>query len=186
MNTGYQTVAGRHCVTLVKDGAYSFHRLDMGITQVSIRPSAAGMYYSGTWYADETLKTQIHSYGVAVSVVNMPDSTFTALGSGASWTSFRGATLENGAPMTGCIVGGILKEGAANDARAKTTIYAATYVMLEDGSVFLGEKTAAYSLYDVMKLLDETAYAANAEALEKFYAAWEDPMKNWDFTHIGK
>ena len=186
VNTGYQTVAGRNCVTLVKDGVYSFHRLDMGITQVSIRPSAAGMYYSGTWYADATLKAQIRSYGVAVSVVKMPDSAFMELGSGAAWTAFAGSTLENGTPMTGCIVSGILKTGAANDERARMKIYAATYVVLEGGAVLLGEKTADYSLYDVMKLMDETAYAANAEALEKFYKTWEYPMKNWDFTNIGK
>jgi hypothetical protein len=158
----------------------------MGITQVSIRPSVAGMYYSGTWYADELLKSQLLSYGVAVSVRSMPDAGFMALGSGASWTSFEGATLENGKPMTGCIIGNILKTGADNENRANIKIYATTYVQLADGTLILGQGNTAYSLYDIMKVLDETAYTANAEALEAFYATWQDLMKNWNFTHIGK
>ena len=88
-------------------------------------------------------------------------------------------------PKTSAMVANIFKAGEDNDKRGKMPIYAASYVTFKDGTTVLGEG-ADYSLYDVMKLADANAYEANREALEAFYAAWEDPMKNWNFTNIGK
>lgn len=191
MNEGIVSVAGKDYCTVNDKGTYSFHRLTMGISSVSVRPSITGIYYRGTWQMDDTLAAKVKSFGVAVSVVDMPDESFMSTDPDTLWTKFDSSALESGKPITSVMISGILKDSAAdNDSRGRTEIYAATYMVLDDGTqdglLLVSNKEVKYSLYDVMKLLDENAYDANSEALENFYADWTDPMADWGFTNIGK
>jgi hypothetical protein len=163
----------------------SFHRFEQRICGATIRPSVAGIYYTAQWNCDEVLSGKIASFGVAVSVKDMPGTDFRA-DLDTLWTTFSGSEFANGAQKTSAIISGILKEGKDNDARGKMDIYACAYVILADGTVLTSADGAAYSLYDVMHLAEDTAYETNKEALADFYNTWKDVMQNWDFQKIGK
>ena len=161
----------------------TFHRFTQAITGVSVRPASAGMYYGATWWCDEVLMQQVESFGVAVSLQDMPGAEFDQ---DTRWTSFAGKDFLCGKEATGVLIDHILKDGADNQSRGTQKIYAASYVVLKDGTKLLSHEAVSYSLCDVMQLLDEKAYAENMAALEAFYARWEDPMANWNFVNIGK
>ena len=177
------TLAAAPGYVALKDN--SFHRFEQTISGVSIRPSEAGVYYTGKWSCDEVLAANIASFGVAVSLKDMPGADFRS-DLDTLWTSFGGSQLENGVQKTSAIISGILKEGKDNDTRGKTDIYAVSYVILTDGTVLTGTDNIAYSLYDVMRLAEDTAFETNKEALNAFYNTWKDVMASWDFQKIGK
>lgn len=168
------------------DGA-SFHRITQCISSASIRPSLAGIYFRGIWQMDETLRSKVGTHGVAVSVVDMPTADFMTADNDTLWTEFDADELVSGQPITSAIISNILEEGnTKNDERGRTKIYAVTYLTLKDGRTVFCDEGVSYSLYDLMKLLDENAYAENQETLKDFYKNWSDPMAGWDFVNIGK
>jgi len=182
------TVDGETYCMLPESEGYSFHKLDMQLTGVSLRPSTAGIYYNGTWQLDAALKSKVKSYGIAVSLTDMPTAEFDA---DTLWTELSPDTLESGKNQTSVIIENILRQDAGdNDARGKQKIYAAAYIVLDDGTEtghrVVTHTAAAYSLCDVLMLLDENAYADNQAALEDFYSTWSDPLSTWGFANIGK
>ena len=144
------------------------------------------MYYVATWNCDEVVADRIASYGVAVSLVDMPDATFNTTDADSLWTSFGKTGFVSGQAQTSVMIANILKTGENNDTRGKAPIYAAPYVILEDGTKLVATDEVSYSLYSVMHAAEETAFEANADKLNAFYALWEDTMKNWEFQKIGK
>ena len=73
-NAGKYTVDGIDYYMVASDTGYSFHRLDMRITKVSMRTTTGGIYYWADWDCDTTLAAKIASYGIAVKLNNMPDA----------------------------------------------------------------------------------------------------------------
>lgn len=178
-------------VKMEKEGVYSFHRLDMRVNGIAIRPVVAGVYFSCIWNCDETLSDNIRSFGVAVSVKDMPMTDFRSDGD-TMWSAYGKDAFVKGEARNSVLIQHILREGnALNDGRGKTDIYVAPYLIVEDGTqngaAAVAEKVTAYSLYDAMLLMDGTdLYNANMTKLEEFYAQWKDPMSGWGFQNIGK
>ncbi|MBR4863820.1 MAG: hypothetical protein IKU07_04525 [Oscillospiraceae bacterium] len=185
-NQALTNVGGKDYVTLNESGTLSFHRLEMGIHGVTLRPSVAGFYYTGLWQMDDYLATKAYGFGVAVSTAGAPTVELMAQDQ-VLWTAFKGEDLKNGTPITGALIANVLKEGERfNDVRGRTSVFGATYLALADGTVLLSEDSVNYSLYDVMQALDETAYAQNADALNAFYNTWKDVLSGWQLQNIGK
>ena len=185
-NQALTNVNGKDYVTLNENGTLSFHRLEMGICGVALRPSVAGFYYTGLWQMDDYLATKAYSFGVAVSTAGAPTVELMAQDQ-VLWTAFNGEDLKNGTPITGALIANVLKEGERfNDVRGRTSVFGATYLALADGTILVSEDSVNYSLYDVMKALDETAYAQNADALNAFYNTWKDVLSGWQLQNIGK
>ena len=188
----------------VKTSAGTFEPLTLGISGVSFRPSASGIYYRAKWSAGENLQTQIATFGVAVSLQDMPGVDFETAGTDL-WTQFAGPaytltdkenTFQNDTERTSAIIAGILRSAedgatadrvAKNGAYAEMDIYAAAYITFADGSTVVSGEEVAWSLRDVMQALDtQERYEANKEALDGFYADWESVMSGWNLTWIGK
>ena len=185
-NATLTQVCGKDYVALQEGDAWSFHRLEMGITNISLRPSVAGFYYTGKWQMDQTLAANIYQFGVAVSTAGAPTQELMAHNQ-LLWTQFRAADLQNGTPITGAMIENIFKEGEKyNDVRGRTSVFGATYLALTDGTVLISDNFVNYSLYDLMKLLDESAYAQNEEALNGFYQQWKSVLAGWNLQNIGK
>ena len=185
-NAPMTEVNGKNYVTLCKDGLYSFHRLEMGISGVGLRPSIAGIYYNSTWNMDSTLADELQSFGVAVTLSGAPTPELMAQDK-VIRTVFGQEDLQNDTAITGVMIANIFKEGEeTNDERARRKVYGATYLTLKDGTVLVSRDSVAYSLYDVVKLADETAYADHAQSLESFYAQWESVLSAWELKNTGK
>lgn len=58
------------------DSTYSAHRLDIKIKAVNLRTSTAGLYYTAEYKCDAALAKKVASYGVGLSVREMPTADF--------------------------------------------------------------------------------------------------------------
>ena len=187
------TVCGKRYIATADDTRATFHRLENKITNVALRPSADGIYYTGAFGCDASLAGNIASYGVAVSTVNAPDTDFMT-DEDTLYTRFDGTTLEGGANVTGVLVSGILKEedrnADLNSAYGQMPIFAASYLVTKDGTVILGE-SVAYSLRDVMTAVDDLIvndplnYRVLTNPMRDFYGKWDGKgVETWDFQKI--
>ena len=185
---------GNRYVAVVEDGVATYHRLDMQITGVSIRPSADGMYYTGKWSCDDTLKGMIANYGVVASTEKMPTEEF-ATDEDNLWTALKKDTFESGATQNGAVISGIMKTDNrtedVNNEYGKKPVYAKAYVTFTDGPTYISDDNIHYSLYDVMKGLDgliesnPTKYRRYTLSARNFYETWKDMgMGSWRFKKI--
>lgn len=199
---------GNKYVAVVEDNAVTYHRLGMGVTTVSLRTSACGIYYKVAYYCDSVLASKITSYGVVFSVNNMPGADFlTEKGDINLYTSCTpDADFGSGTVATSGSVFNIMKEdneAQDNADRGEMAIYANPYVVT-GGEVTVGDtvnagKTVAddgfdgiaCSLLDVMTLLDEklasdpTNYRRYTMTLRSFYEQWKEAgMQDWQFEKI--
>ena len=189
---------GKQYISVAEAEGYSFHRIQAQITDVALRPSAAGLYYTGSFGCDETVGASIISYGVAVSTVNMPGADFMN-DEDTLYTQFEGSTMENGSKKTGVLVSGILKEERSaelNSAYGQMPVFATAYLQLKDGTIILSDTEShnddiAYSLYDVLSTLDKLImedpinYRKLTNPLRAFHTQWKDDgMGDWKLNKI--
>ena len=173
------------------------HPLDMKITGVSLRPSAAGIYYTGRWIGDDVTSQLVESYGVAVSTAVIPDKDFMALGSKCLWTT-QTDTLDGSTNDYSVLISGIMKTlaqdpdrtAAENKQNGETRIHAVAYVKLKSGDVLLSD-SVSYSLYDVMKDIDGRIvndpihYRKYTNTMRSFHDQWADfGMGDWSFDKV--
>lgn len=182
----------------ITDGnTVTYHRLHMKLTDVVLRPSSVGLYYKGIWQCDSVLAAQIKTYGIAVSLADMPGEDLLTDGD-TLVAGYPGHTLADDA-CNSVLVNDIFREDSAaweNKSRGQMPIYAVAYVELSDGKTYTTDKTGneddiCYSLYSFLSAADRaiTADPAGYRKAEKqlwdFYAKWEDKgVGNWKFDHI--
>ena len=196
VNTYDMTTApnGNRYVAVAEGDKVTYHRLGMKITGVSIRPSADGMYYTGKWSCDDTLKGLIANYGVVASTESMPTEAF-ADDADNRWTAFTQETFQSGAAQNGAVISGIMKTADRtedqNNEYGKKPVYAKAYVTFENGPTYVSDDNIKYSLYDVMKGLDgliettPTKYRRYTLPARNFYETWKTMgMGSWKFNRI--
>lgn len=166
-------VDGKNYFALREDDTYTFHRLDMDITGVTLRPEKAGLYYTAQWQCDEALAKKVEAYGVAMSLAGVPGNDF-ATDRTTMYTRQTG--VEGGITGNGVLVKEILKSVRPdkNSDYAQKPIYAVAYVTV-DGQNYTG-KAESYSLHDMLKMLSDNIYEyySKAEALSNFMDYWDD------------
>lgn len=187
-------------------GAYkTANAVRVKLTQVSIRPSAAGIYYSADVKFNRNVAGVNAVSGVALSTKDAPGDSF--LGEDDNcWTAFA---AEAGADFsrvgTSCLVKNIMADGAeasVNAARGALDIYANGYVKVTvDGKdiVLMAENTndVVFSLKTVMQNFDTKLAAelqnyangtgelsADGQKLLAFYETWEAAMNGWGLNNV--
>ena len=186
-------VDGMPYVMIEENGVYTFHCMGVKLSGVSIRPSSSGIYYTGQWNYDEKLEKFVKTFGVAVSLVEMPTETFMNA-EHCLYTGYNASELSSGVQKTGAIIEDILDEtktALKNDRRGKMPIYAQAYVTLTDGTVIVGNNGQDESLYSSMTRLDQLIkedillskdYLGTAR---DFYNKWKDKgMSGWKLKNI--
>lgn len=185
---------------------YTFHPLSIAITGVTVRPESAGMYYRATIQCNNTVKAEIDTYGVAVSVAKMPGTNFDVIGSQALYTSYNDPTMfKSGEAFNGVLINNIMAAGKDdNETRAQKNIYANAYVYIkgiadpimadEDNQ---GNTTATEGFngvvrnlkglmpaVDAMFAVDGKLDADQKNALIEMYKKFESVMGAWELTNI--
>ena len=188
---------GIRYLTMAEGNVVTAHPLDMKITGVSLRASEAGIYYTGTWIADEVTSGLIESYGVAVSTAMKPDETFMEIGKPCLWTTQTGE-LDRDTQQYSVLISGIMKTlaqdadrtAAENKRNGETKIHAAAYVKLKTGELLVSE-CASYRLYDVMNMVDglimsdPIQYRKYTNPMREFYDKWDEfGMGDWSFNKV--
>ena len=196
---------GNRYIAVSEGATTTMHRLAMELTEVTLRPSAAGLYYKATYHCDQVLTQLVDSYGVVLSTNNMPGADFlTETGDINRYTVAK--NFQSGVTVTSGSVFGIFKEertAAQNDQLGKLKVYANPYLKLAigEGMILVSDtencgKTAAdatfnghaYSLQDVLNLVDGSYYSYEAETrktVDSFCDTWKEKgMAKWSFTDI--
>ena len=187
---------GNRYVALTDGNRSTLHRLEMEIKTISLRISSAGLYYKANYACDKLMEQKIVSYGIAVSLVDMPGADFkTATGDAYTVSDQK---FVSGATVTSGAVVNILdadNTGVDNLRRSKMALYANAYIDLGNGPIMadnvnVGKKAGlSASLYQVMQVLDEKYDAApitTREQLDGFYTSWKATGVDMGLVNIGK
>ena len=167
-------------IALNIDGVYSFHRVVIQLNHVTLRTGdKPGMYYKANYKCDPILADRIDSYGVVLSLQDMPYADFEDE-AGNVWTKydindFKANRTNNTVSTTSGSVVNIIKESLSkedNAARMQMKVYANAYLKIDLSGMgtytcFVSDmdnsgKTAdaedftgvAYSLFDIVKEID--------------------------------
>lgn len=180
-------VTEEHTYTLVKYHDYSEDpltcgdcgrvRATLGLTTVTLRPGAAGVYFSGSLSWDET-DPEILACGIAVSTENpLP----------VADDSDESSLYTQGSVSV--LVKDILKvenTDAENVRNARMTIYARAYIQLANGEYIYSDVisvnlqqvvTAAQNKWDVLSTTQQ-------DALLRMYATYSGVMSSWNVPNL--
>jgi len=183
-----------HIAVEESDGIYSFHRLDVAVKEVVLRPSAAGIYYNAAFNCDAVLASKVKAYGVALSLDDMPGDNFRRenLHGGNNVYTVSTNPFTPGVLISSGSVFNIMKTtnaSAVNVEHGEMNIYANAYLQIDGVGTVVGDmvnpgKTAedkdftgvAYSLLDVLKAIDSNwdacVAAGKVDDVKDFYNTW--------------
>lgn len=133
---GNMTAASGYLKITEKDRV-SFHRVELGIDTMSLRPSAVSLYYRSPFKGDEVVAAHVRSFGICLSVENGTAAQAMTPGTYTVYTDFVPGAGGNQTAST--MVSGIMKTGnttAVNAANAETMIYGCAYLQTDEGFVF--------------------------------------------------
>ena len=186
------TYDGNRYVSVVDNGKATYHVISLAISKVFLRPSSTGIYYSTGIYCDEILEKEIATYGVAVSLVDVPTSAFADPASKCLYTeTVTDGNFESG-EYTGALVNNILVAGVANNAdRAEMPVYANAYVTFANGETMVNSVSAAprYSLKDLVQTINRLyptldGNTKQTDGLKAMYNKFADVMNTWELNNI--
>lgn len=170
----------------------SYHRLDLQINTVNLRPSTVGIYYGGSFGGDETVKARVGCYGTALSLSGVPTAEEIAADQYYSrHTAFAGDSWVCGesGKAYGTLLKGIWKQTNTlqqNIANAERKIYSVSYVQLTDGTILLGEPVCM-SLRDVVEKVDarwDTLDDQQIAGMQAMYKEYEAAMNSWEIPNL--
>ena len=174
-------------VTEEKEGV-SFHRVNLDMYAMSLRPSAAGVYYKSYFAGDEVVASKVQSFGVAMSVVEAPDasnmddhclySAFTGFQAGKDANTGRFSTLLKN----------IIKptyNDAKNASRAAIPVYGRAYIKTAEGYFF--GKTAMRNFQEQIEATDtlfEKMSASQKEAFRDLFETYDTLLESWGIYRV--
>ena len=171
-------VAADNYVMLSLEEGISFHKADVALDKLTLRASNTGLYYTGSFLADELLLQNV-TYGVALSTeCTLPvadDSDATCL-----YTIGANSVLVKDFMSTE-------KSAAENAENAKTKVYARAYMKLADGN-YLYSSVAAVTLQRMVETVDaklwDSLSDAQRAALIAMYQTFGEAMADWEITNL--
>ena len=186
------TYAGNRYVSIANGDKVTYHVISLAITKVSLRPSSTGIYYTTGIYCDDTLEKEIATYGVAVSLVDVPTSDFKNPDNKCLYTeAVANGDFQSG-EYTGALVNNVMKAGVANNAeRAEMPVYANAYVVFANGETMVNSVSAAprYSLKDLVQTINRLyptldGNTKQTDGLKAMYNKFADVMSAWELNNI--
>ena len=169
-------------VAINEDGL-SYHKVDLTLTSMTLRPAAAGVYYNSAFAADEVVAANVECYGVALSVVAEP--TAENLDTLCGYSTIYG--FEAG-EKSGTLLSGIMNDGNtdfANDRNAAMNIYGRAYIKTAEGYTF--GTTASRNLKEQVEAIDaifSQLNEAQSTAILSMYSQFRPVMENWNVPNM--
>lgn len=167
----------------------SFHRVNLRIYGLSLRPANVGLYYKSNFIGDEIVADKVESYGLALSTVQEP--TAENIDTYCLYTAhnvFNCGQTGNADAATGVILANIMKPGIdTNEARAEIDIYGCAYIKTEDGYLF--GKVVVRDLKQVVEAIDAKIAALSSTqkaGLLEMYNTYSDVMSKWNVPELIK
>ena len=174
-----------------EDGVLSFHRVNLDLTHMTLRPitnseCAPSVYYTSDFMGDEMVAAKVLKYGVALSVDEMPDETNMADCHCSYFESFTDGAVGNSA--NGTLLKGIMKPTNAtlvNRRNANLGVFGRAYILTEDGYMFGGgyerdliEQTVAID--NIWTTLSKT----QKEGMVTMFNTYKSIVKDWEVPNL--
>ena len=164
-------------------GGTSYHRWEYALDNVSLRPAAAGIYYTGQFGLNELYRENVECYGVVLSLKEDPQ-----LGKdGCVWSELT-AWPETGAGYGTVLTGIMTKDGGytTNRRNADMVVYGVAYIKYTDGTVEYSNH-ASFTLKQVVEASDamwSDLTDTQKNGLLDMYADFSNVMKAWNIPNI--
>ena len=172
---------------ITEESGVSAHKLNLQITHMTLRPESAGIYYKCNFQGDEKVAAVVESYGVAMSVIDIPyEKNLNTKCVASEFTTFVGGESGNAASST--LLKGILKETNAANINARNLemdIYSRPYVKTAAGYIF-GEpvtRDLAQQL-EAADALTEGLTATQWYGLEAMYETYKEVLDGVNIPNI--
>lgn len=187
------TAAEGYLVAVTDGDGISFHKYELAVTEVNLRPANAGMYYTCTFLGDEAVMAQVSRFGVAMSLnTDMTEEKWiqqiTQDSDCKTYVWYAGSAWTVGqAEANGVLVQNILREeltDAENQYRAELPISGVNFVELSDGTWLFGN-SCCYSFREAMELANDTLPSFST-ALLRLYKTYKTVMADWDVPKIAQ
>ena len=179
--------AGYICIS--RSEGLSFHRVNLQVKSIALRPGSVGIYYQSPFQADEVAAEEIYGFGIALSVLGAPNADNLETDCEYSFfESFEPGTAGNVSQSTGTLLQNIMRTtntDAVNAGNAGVPIYGCAYVITENGYVF-GEPVSC-SLETLLGGIDKifnTLSAEQQKGVLEMYRTYEAVMSQWTIPNI--
>ena len=164
-------------------GGTSYHRQTIRLNGVTLRPTAAGIYYNGQFGLNELYRENVECYGVVLSLKADP-----ALDKeDCIWSELK-TWSETGAGYGTVLTGIMTKDGgySTNRRNADMVVYGVAYIKYADGTVEYSNH-ASYTLKQVVEASDamwSDLTETQKNGLLDMYADFSNVMKAWNIPNI--
>ena len=182
-------VAADGYLKVTEEGSLSFHKYEVAITSMTLRAAEAGIYYNSSFLGDEKVAAAIESFGVALSVIDVPyEKNLATKCVSTEFTGFESGKDGNAAAST--LLKGIMKDTnteAINDRNMAMTVYGRPYLKTADGYLF-GQpisRSLVNQLQDIDGMVDSLS-GSQRHALKEFYNKFEARLEGLDLSNIEK
>ena len=172
---------------MINSDGYSFHKVDLALTSMSLRADKAGLYCKSNFLGDEVVANNVKTFGVAMSIQGEP--TEDNLNDICAYSSFAGSKFATG-EATSTLLKDIMKERngyLVNNTNANTQVYAKAYIQLQDGSYVFGECQSRNMKEQVEAIAGEAWEKISAEqqkSVVSMYRKFYDVMDQWAVTKV--
>lgn len=174
---------------MVTEGnAYSFHRVNLQIHAMTLRPEEAGVYYSSDFAGDELVAANVKSYGIALSIWAAP--TQANLEASCLYTAFTGFQAGSNSQNSTLLRNVMSQENTrqTNESNSSTPVYGRAYILTE-GDRYLFGQTQSYSFAQLVKLATadqnwKSLSAAQKNAAVAMYRLYAPVMRQWGVNNV--
>ena len=176
------------------DGKRSFHRVKLEIYAMTLRPEVNGVFEPGVYYkseftGDEMVKEQVSTFGIALSVKEMPNAENMETKCKYSWfEGFESGEGGNDTSVTGTLLKGIMKTRNKKTLNAKYSempVYGRPYIKDQNGNYLFGEGVSR-TLREQIELIDEQweTVGENQAGVATLCRKYEEVVKTWKIANI--
>lgn len=177
------------------DNKLSFHKYDMVLTDLVINPVKMGVTYKSSFRGDAVVQAQIKEFGIAMHAYTAPQQadiesdlecrTHLALTKDAWMTGSADDAVKS------VYISDILDNAitaSLNQARAQVEIYGRPYMVLEDGTMLLGN-AESFTMQGAMEHVDSWWNILDQQAQDALLAMYADEayhsfMQTWNIPNI--
>ena len=179
---------GKDSYLMIKeDGAYSFHRVNLQMTDMVLRPEEAGVYYKSQFAGDEMVAKNVKQFGVAISVKGIPTAENVNADCVLSW--FEGFKAGANGDNTSTLLKNVMRLGITdqmNQERAQLAIYGRSYLKLADDTYFFGEsvdRSFRQQIEEADRIWSHLT-SAQKQSMLAMYERYAEEMESWTIPKL--
>ena len=164
----------------------SFHRVGSYVSKISLRPSEAGIYYTGNFCGDALVTGRVEEYGIALNAFEEPNKD-NIKANGSSICVVATEAWESERSMTGAMLSGIMKQSnsaTVNAENADIVIYGRAYIKIDGGYIF--SDTVQFSLKQLVEFADEynLINGDGLTSMAQMYELYAEIMDKWNLPRL--